>query len=144
MKHLKLFENFSEKTKIEIELWGKNPDCEYGCTAVGVGNTPREAAMFALQASCDWIINVDDSIYVKDLKEFNDVVGEVVLEEELEEVLQMLEMGEIKQEDTFMGKTSFFSSHGDDVEAEAKSERALPGATIGGFILDSYVNEYYK
>ena len=148
MKWIKLFESFSgEKTKIEMNLTGSNPDSEYGCTAVGVGNTPREAAMFVLQAACDWLRNVDDSIHIKDFAKFEDTVSDYVEDDELEEVLEMLEIGEIK---TFeistdlwggRGQSSFLSSHGDNIEADADVEKALPGASIGGFILDAYVDE---
>ncbi|NBU97248.1 MAG: hypothetical protein EBS19_03355 [Spirochaetia bacterium] len=148
MKYIKLFESFSgEKTKIEINLTGSNPDSEYGCTAVGVGNTPREAAMFVLQAACDWLTNVDSGIHIKDFSRFENTVSDYVEKDDLEEVLKMLEIGEIK---TFeistdpwggRGESSFLSSHGDHIEADAYVEKALPGATIGGFILDAYVDE---
>jgi hypothetical protein len=148
MKHIKLFESFSEeKTKIEMNLTGTNPDVEYGCTAVGVGNTPGEAARFVLQAACDWLRNADASIHIKDFSKFEDTVSDYVEDDELEEVLEMLEIGEIKTFGIFTdpwggrGQSSFLSSHGDNIEADADVEKALPGASIGGFILDGYVDE---
>jgi hypothetical protein len=150
MKHIKLFENFEQKTKIEINLSGNNPDVEYGCKAVGVGNTPREAAMFVLQAACDYLTNADYHIQIKNFDKFNSTVEDYVKdEEELEEVLKMLEVGEMKQMEIFLspwekGLVSFFSGHSDTVRADANIERALPEASIGGYILDSYENNLYE
>lgn len=147
MKHIKVFESFgmgmepNEKTLVEISLKGENPDAEYGCVANGVGNTPREAAMFALQAACDWLQNGDDSVTVDDLDEFGNspVMDYFKDEKELEEALQMLEMGKVKKD--FRGY-SLFSSHGDEIDTESYV-KAIPdsAAPIGGSILSSYSEE---
>jgi len=148
MKHVKLFESFgmemepNEKTLVEITLKGENLDAEYGCVANGVGNTPREAAMFALQVACDWLLNGDDSVAVDDLDEFESspVMDYFENEAELEEALQMLEMGKIKKESPT--GYSIFSSHGDAIYTESYAE-AIPdsAAPIGGSILSSYSEE---
>ena len=145
MKHIQLFENFSDKTKIEIDLDGENPDVSYGCIAVGVGNNPREAAMFALQVTCNFLLDVDYHTQITDFEDFESTVEDFVQDEnELEEVLQMLEKGKVKQIRLSLapheGEVSFFSG-ADIVRAEANVEKALPTATIGGYIIDSYVNE---
>jgi hypothetical protein len=147
MKHIKVFESFgtgmepNEKTIVEIFLNGENPDVEYGCVANGVGNTPREAAMFALQVACDWLLNGDDSVTVDDLDGFeNSPVMEYFEDEkDLEEALQMLEMGKVKKD--FRGY-SLFASHGDEIYTESYAE-AIPdsAAPIGGSILSSYSEE---
>ena len=147
MKHVKLFESFgmemepNEKTLVEISLKGENPDAEFGCVANGVGNTPREAAMFALQVACDWLLNGDDSVTVDDLDGFENspVMEYFENEAELEEALQMLEMGKVKKD--FRGY-SLFASHGDEIYTESYAE-AIPdsAAPIGGSILSSYSEE---
>jgi len=148
MKHIKVFESFgtgmepNEKTIVEIFLNGENPDVEYGCVANGVGNTPREAAMFALQVACDWLLNGDDSVTVDDLDGFENspVMEYFENEAELEEALQMLEMGKIKKENPT--GYSIFSSHGDEIYTESYV-RPIPdsAAPIGGSILSSYSEE---
>jgi hypothetical protein len=147
MKHIKVFEYFgtgmepNEKTLVEISLKGENPDVEYGCVANGVGNTPREAAMFALQVACDWLLNGDDSVTVDDLDGFENspVMDYFEDEKELEEALQTLEMGKVKKD--FRGY-SLFASHGDEIYTESYAE-AIPdsAAPIGGSILSSYSEE---
>jgi hypothetical protein len=147
MKHIKVFESFgtgmepNEKTIVEIFLNGENPDVEYGCVANGVGNTPREAAMFALQVACDWLLNGDDSVTVDDLDGFENspVMDYFEDEKELEEALQTLEMGKVKKD--FRGY-SLFASHGDEIYTESYAE-AIPdsAAPIGGSILSSYSEE---
>jgi hypothetical protein len=149
MKHIKVFESFgmgmepNEKTLVEISIKGENPDAEYGCVANGVGNTPREAAMFALQVACDWLLNGDDSVTVDDLDGFENspVMEYFENEAELEEALQMLEMGKIKKESPT--GYSIFSSHGDEIYTESYV-RPIPdsAAPIGGSILSSYSEEY--
>jgi hypothetical protein len=147
MKHIKVFEYFgtgmepNEKTLVEISLKGENPDVEYGCVANGVGNTPREAAMFALQVACDWLLNGDDRVTVDDLDGFENspVMDYFEDEKELEEALQTLEMGKVKKD--FRGY-SLFASHGDEIYTESYAE-AIPdsAAPIGGSILSSYSEE---
>ena len=147
MKHIKVFEYFgtgmepNEKTLVEISLKGENPDVEYGCVANGVGNTPREADMFALQVACDWLLNGDDSVTVDDLDGFENspVMDYFEDEKELEEALQTLEMGKVKKD--FRGY-SLFASHGDEIYTESYAE-AIPdsAAPIGGSILSSYSEE---
>jgi hypothetical protein len=126
---------------VEISLKGENPDVEYGCVANGVGNTPREAAMFALQVACDWLLNGDDSVTVDDLDGFENspVMDYFEDEKELEEALQTLEMGKVKKD--FRGY-SLFASHGDEIYTESYAE-AIPdsAAPIGGSILSSYSEE---
>jgi hypothetical protein len=149
MKHIKVFESFgmemepNEKTLVEISIKGENPDVEYGCVANGVGNTPREAAMFALQVACDWLLNGDDSVTVDDLDGFeNSPVMEYFEKgKDLEEALQMLEMGKIKKENPT--GYSIFSSHGEEIYTESYA-KAIPdsAAPIGGSILSSYSEEY--
>jgi hypothetical protein len=60
-------------------------------------------------------------------------------EAELEEALQMLEMGKVKKD--FRGY-SLFASHGDEIDTESYA-RAIPdsAAPIGGSILSSYSEE---
>jgi hypothetical protein len=141
MKHVKLFESFQQngKFEVEIEIRGENPDVKYGCTSYGVGNTPREAAMFALQSACNWL-RTSEEIEMNNLENFESEVEEYVSDaKELEDVLQMLEKGKIKKDSPF--GYSFFSSHGDAVYADAGISKAPETAPIGGHIVDGWYEE---
>jgi hypothetical protein len=142
MKHVRLFEDFnqsSKKTKIELYLEGSNPDVNYSCTAVGVGYNPREAAMYCIMAAVTFILSGDSAPVPQDLNNFEEVVEDFILKDELEKSLDLLERGEVLKDD--LGYA--FLSGSDWVKAEAKVEQALPGASIGGFILDPFEEETY-
>ena len=166
MKWIKLFEDFSEKSenkiKIEIKLDGSSPDYNYGCTAVGVGYTPREAAMYCMMACFTFLTNGDSPVS-KDLNDFDDLADGFLSEDGKNKALDLLEKGEILTSPNIM-KTlppeffdafdnygmgwnledpSFFSGHSDLVHAKASKEKALPSSSVGGFILDSYDNPKY-
>jgi hypothetical protein len=145
MQHIKLFEAFSMglqegKTMIEISIDGENPDAKYGCTAVGVGNSPREAAMFAIRVVCDWLQNSDDMVKIQNLDDFYDsVVTDFFPDEnELKEVIEMIERGEIEKS---VWGYSPFSGHGDAVYADVEKSLASPADQIGGYIEDSYLDQ---
>jgi hypothetical protein len=163
MKYIKLFESFSgDKVKIEIELRGESPDYNYGCTAVGVGYTSREAAMYCMMA-CFTFLRDGDSPVSKDLKDFDDLADDFLQEDEKKKALDLLEKGEILTSPNIMKSLppeffdefdnngmgwnlddpSFFSGHSDSVYAEASIDKALPSSSVGGFILDSYNDPTY-
>jgi hypothetical protein len=154
MKHIKLYESFGRfgdragmrssggKTMVEITLDGENPDVKYGGTIVGVGNTRREAAEFALQMACHFLQNGDPSETIKrsDLNSpsVNDLFAS---RSDIQRALEMLEMGEIQQ--MRGGYSEAFSSHGDAVYAEATVSPAPSSAPIGGSVTDHYFEEEY-
>ena len=146
MKHIQLFEQYNtgtpapgggEKTKIKLYLEGSNPDVNYSGTVVGVGNTPREAAMYCIMAAVTLMKSGDTAPAPQDLNNFKGVVEDFILEEELEEVLNLLERGEVLTDN--FGYS--FLSGSDYIKAEASIEKALPSADIGGFILSYHFGE---
>ena len=142
MNHIKLFEGFdqsSKKTKIELYLTGSNPDVSYSCTAIGVGYTPREAAMYCIMSAVTFILSGDSAPVPQDLNNFEAVVVDFIPADQLEEVLDLLEKGEVLKDN--LGYS--FLSGSDNIKAEAEVEQALSGASIGGFILDPFMEEEY-
>ena len=163
MKRIKLFESFTqEKTKIEIILKGESPDYSYGCTSVGIGYSPREAAMYCMMA-CFTFLRDGESPVSKNLEDFNGLAEDFISKEEADKALGLLEKGEILKSPSLM-KTlppqffdrfdnfgmgwnlddiSFFSGHSDTIYAKASLEKALPTSSVGGFILDPYDTPKY-
>ena len=142
MKHVKLFEDFGsspKKTKIDLYLEGSNPDVSYSCTAIGIGNTPREAAMYCIMAAVTFMLSGDSAPVPQDLNNFENVVEDFILKEELEEALNLLEKGEVLKD----SQGYSFLSGSDWVKAEAEVEEALPSASIGGFIMDPFEETNY-
>jgi hypothetical protein len=136
MEHLQIFETFTSsqntrpggKFKATIEFDSSNPDAKYGATVIGVGNSPLEAAEFALAAAWSYATE-GNTEGIKDSKQAYEILKGIYSDEELREIVNRAATGDIDSD--------IFGDHGTESDAWCEVD-GTNGGENGGYVTHSY------
>jgi hypothetical protein len=136
MKNIKTFESFDSSgmtQSITLTVSSENPDAKWDFEVTGVGNTKKEAAIFAL--GIGWGVTSDS------VEGHTEVIG-------FEEAMEYLEEYDSSWEDSVDSLVStgtlpkdYFADHGTDSECSVDFGTSM--MEPGGYIIDSEFENFY-